>query len=216
MGGHEQGRPAGKYEDYLTLSNPDLAYFPRNITDSILARQRQIKDFSSRYESMPWVARLPAADRKEFEAGFRNVLEFTRRFAAAGGKIHAGTDTVTGGTPGLSQHHEMDRRYLGQDDLPRPAAFGVRSPGERDCARHTQPLQRARARAGRRDYRGPRRCGACLQPASGGRNLEHGSPIGTAKASVPAPLPGPERRDPATSIPSIAARCEPSRYSTAP
>jgi hypothetical protein len=85
----------------------------------------------------------------------------------------------------------MDRRYLGQDDLPRPAAFGVRSPGERDCARHTQPLQRARARAGRRDYRGPRRCGACLQPASGGRNLEHGSPIGGAEVSVPAPIPSP-------------------------
>jgi Amidohydrolase family len=97
-----------EYEDYLTLSNPDLVYFPRKIADSILARQRQIKNFSSRYESMPWVARLPAADRKEFEDGFRNVLEFTRRFAAAGGKIHAGTDTVTGGTPGLSQHHEME------------------------------------------------------------------------------------------------------------
>ena len=100
--------PQREYEDYLTLRDPDLVYFPRNITDSILARQRQIKNFSSRYESMPWVARLPAADRKEFEAGFRNVLEFTRRFAAAGGKIHAGTDTVTGGTPGLSQHHEME------------------------------------------------------------------------------------------------------------
>jgi hypothetical protein len=30
-----------EYEDYLTLSNPDLVYVPRNITDSILARQRQ-------------------------------------------------------------------------------------------------------------------------------------------------------------------------------
>jgi hypothetical protein len=97
-----------EYEDYLTLSNPDLVYVPRNITDSILARQRQIKNFSSRFESMPWLARLPEADRKEFEAGFRNVLEFTRKFAAAGGKIHAGTDTVTGGTPGLSLHHEME------------------------------------------------------------------------------------------------------------
>jgi hypothetical protein len=103
-------RRAGQreYEDYLTLSNPDLVYVPRNITDSILARQRQIKNFSSRFESMPWLARLPPADREEFEAGFGNVLEFTRRFAAAGGKIHAGTDTVTGGTPGLSQHHEME------------------------------------------------------------------------------------------------------------
>ena len=95
-------------EDYTILSNPDLVYFPRNITDNILARQRQIKNFSSRYENMPWVARLPAEDRKEFETGFKNVLEFTKRFAAAGGKIHAGTDTVTGGVPGQSIHHEME------------------------------------------------------------------------------------------------------------
>src|SRR5262249_4469311 len=39
---------------------------------------------------------------------FRNVLEFTKRYAAAGGKIQAGTDTITGGTPGLSMHHEME------------------------------------------------------------------------------------------------------------
>ena len=107
-GGMSRRAREREIEDYLTLSDPDLVYFPKNIAVSILARQRQIKNFSSRYESMPYVARLPAADRKEFEAGFRNVLEFTRRFAAAGGKIHAGTDTVTGGTPGLSQHHEME------------------------------------------------------------------------------------------------------------
>jgi len=107
-GGMSRRAREREIEDYLTLSDPDLVYFPKNIAVSILARQRQIKNFSSRYESMPYVARLPAADRKEFEAGFRNVLEFTRRFAAAGGKIHGGTDTVTGGTPGLSQHHEME------------------------------------------------------------------------------------------------------------
>jgi len=107
-GGMSRRASQREIEDYLTLSDPDLVYFPRHITESILARQRQIKNFSSRYESMPYVARLPVADRKEFEAGFRNVLEFTRRYAAAGGKVHAGTDTVTGGTPGLSQHHEME------------------------------------------------------------------------------------------------------------
>src|SRR5437588_190080 len=91
-------------EDYLTLSNPDLAYFPRNITDGILARHRQIKNFSSRYENTPWVARLAPEDRKEFEAGYRNVLDSVRSYVAAGGKIQAGTDTVNGGTPGLSMH----------------------------------------------------------------------------------------------------------------
>lgn len=95
-------------EDYLTLRNPDLVYVPRNITDAILARHRQIKNFSSRYEGMLWLDRLPEADRREFEAGYRNVLELTRRFAAAGGKIHAGTDIVSGGTPGLSEHYEME------------------------------------------------------------------------------------------------------------
>jgi hypothetical protein len=73
-GGMSRRAPRREYEDYLTLSNPDLVYFPRNITDSILARHRQIKNFSSRYESMPWVVRLPAPDREEFEAtpGSRN------------------------------------------------------------------------------------------------------------------------------------------------
>jgi hypothetical protein len=95
-------------EDYRVLSNPDLAYIPRNVADGILGRQRQIKNFSSRYENTPWISRLPAKDRKEFEAGFQNVLEFTRRYVAAGGKIHAGTDTIAGGTPGLGMHHEME------------------------------------------------------------------------------------------------------------
>jgi len=95
-------------EDYRVLSNPDLVYFPRNVTDGILARQRQIKNFSSRYENTPWISRLPVEDRKEFEAGFKNVLEFNKRYVAAGGKIQAGSDTVAGGTPGLSMHHEME------------------------------------------------------------------------------------------------------------
>ena len=95
-------------EDYRVLSNPDLSYIPRNVADGILGRQRQIKNFSSRYENTPWISRLSADDRKEFETGFQNVLEFTRRYVAAGGKIHAGTDTIAGGTPGLGMHHEME------------------------------------------------------------------------------------------------------------
>jgi hypothetical protein len=95
-------------EDYRVFSDPDLAYIPRNVADGILARQRQIKNFSSRYENTPWINRLSVDDRKEFELGFKNVLEFTRRYVAAGGKIHAGTDTIAGGTPGLSMHHEME------------------------------------------------------------------------------------------------------------
>jgi amidohydrolase family protein len=95
-------------EDYRLLSNPDLSYVPRNVVDGILGRQRQIKNYSSRYENTPWISRLSAEDRKEFEVGSRNVFEFTRRYVAAGGKIHAGTDTIAGGTPGLSIYHEME------------------------------------------------------------------------------------------------------------
>ena len=36
------------------------------------------------------------------------MLEFTKRFVQAGGKIQAGTDSITGGVPGLSLHHEME------------------------------------------------------------------------------------------------------------
>jgi hypothetical protein len=95
-------------EDYSTLSNPDLVYFPRNMSDSILARHRQIKNFSSRYDSMPWIGKLPAQDRSEFETGYKNVREFNRRWVAAAGKIQAGTDIITGGIPGSALHHEME------------------------------------------------------------------------------------------------------------
>src|SRR6266705_3375065 len=100
--------PQRELEDYRVISNPDLVYFPRNMSDSILARNRQIKNFSSRYDSMPWVAKLPAQDRAEFEAGYNNVREFNKRWVAAGGKIQAGTDIITGGVPGLALHHEME------------------------------------------------------------------------------------------------------------
>jgi Amidohydrolase family len=107
-GGLSRRAPQRELEDYRTLSNPDLVYFPRNMSDSILARNRQIKNFSSRYDSMPWVDKLPAEDRREFETGFKNVIEFNKRWVAAGGKIQAGTDIITGGIPGLALHHEME------------------------------------------------------------------------------------------------------------
>jgi imidazolonepropionase-like amidohydrolase len=95
-------------EDYRLLSNPDLSYIPRNVVDGILGRQRQIKNFSVRYENTPWIARLSPEDRADMETGFRNVLDFTKKYVAAGGKVHAGTDTIAGGVPGLSIHHEME------------------------------------------------------------------------------------------------------------
>src|SRR5215813_6654678 len=107
-GGLSRRASQRELEDYRTLSNTDLVYFPRNVSDSILARHRQIKNFSSRYDSMPWVDKLPTADRSAFEAGYKNVREFNRRWVAAGGKIQAGTDIITGGIPGFALHHEME------------------------------------------------------------------------------------------------------------
>jgi hypothetical protein len=107
-GGLSRRAPERELEDYRTLSNTDLVYFPRNVADSILARHRQIKNFSSRYDSMPWVHKLPPEDRRDFESGYQNVREFNRRWVAAGGKIQAGTDIITGGIPGLALHHEME------------------------------------------------------------------------------------------------------------
>ena len=107
-GGLSRRAQQRELEDYRVISNPDLVYFPRNMSDSILARHRQIKNFSSRYDSMPWVAKLPAGDRREFETGYKNVMEFNKRWIAAGGKIQAGTDIITGGIPGLAHHHEME------------------------------------------------------------------------------------------------------------
>ena len=100
MGRHEQARFAAGTGGLSRPQQSGPSYIPRNVADGILGRQRQIKNFSSRYENTPWISRLPADDRKEFETGFQNVLEFTRRYVAAGGKIHAGTDTIAGGTPG--------------------------------------------------------------------------------------------------------------------
>jgi Amidohydrolase family len=107
-GGLSRRAPQRELEDYRTINNIDLVYFPRNVSDSILARHRQIKSFSSRYDSMPWVDKLPAADRSEFETGYNNVREFNKKWAAAGGKIQAGTDIITGGIPGSALHHEME------------------------------------------------------------------------------------------------------------
>jgi len=107
-GGLSRRAQQREFEDYQLISNPDLVYFPRNMSDSILARHRQIKNFSTRYDSMPWVGKLPASDRAEFETGYKNVMEFNRRWVAAGGKMQAGTDIITGGVPGLSLHHEME------------------------------------------------------------------------------------------------------------
>ncbi len=107
-GGMSDHAAAHEYEDYLLFHNPDLSYFPQNIAASLLLKHRQIKNFSSRYGNMPIVTKLPAQDFREFKDAYRKVQQFVRRFVQAGGKIHSGTDAPSGGTPGLSLHHEME------------------------------------------------------------------------------------------------------------
>ena len=106
-GGMSTGAGPRELEEYRVGSHPDLVYYPDNIKASLLAKHRQIKNFSSRYENLPYIDKLPEADRASFEEGYRNVQEFIRRWVGAGGKIQAGTDTVSGGMPGLVLHQEM-------------------------------------------------------------------------------------------------------------
>ena len=106
-GGMSEDAEGHELDDYRLISDTDLVYFPENIAKSLLAKHRQIKNFSRRYENLPFVRYLPEADRAQFEIGYGNVLEFVRRWAQAGGKIQAGTDTISGGVPGLSLQHEM-------------------------------------------------------------------------------------------------------------
>ncbi len=97
-----------EYETYSLLQNPNLTYFPKALGQSLLLHHRQIKQFSSRYESMPLLSKLSSADLQTFRTGYKNVFEFVRRYVAAGGKIHAGTDAASVAMPGLAVHHEME------------------------------------------------------------------------------------------------------------
>ncbi len=112
-GGLSKRAAERELEDYRTLSNPDLVYFPRNVMDDILAVQRQIKNFSSRYENMPWIVRLQPDDRKEFEAGYRNVLESDAGLYCGGRQ-----------DPGRHRHH--CRRNAGPEPASRDGDAGRR------------------------------------------------------------------------------------------
>lgn len=96
-------------EMYQVYRDPFLAaYFPQSIADSLLQKQRQIRNFSSKYENLVLLSRLTSQEAEEFRRGYRLAGEFLKRYVQAGGKIQAGTDTVSGGTPGLGLHHEME------------------------------------------------------------------------------------------------------------
>ena len=96
-------------EDYLLYSNPRLmAYYPKNVAESLLQKHRQIRSFSGKYENLVLISRLAPEELEEFKQGYRLAGEFLKRFVQAGGKLQAGTDTLSGGSPGLSLHQEME------------------------------------------------------------------------------------------------------------
>jgi hypothetical protein len=96
-------------EMYLVHRDPYLmAYFPKNISDSLLQKQRQIRSFSGKYENLVLLSRVTSEEAREYRRGYGLVGEFLKRFVQAGGRIQAGTDTASGGTPGLGLHHEME------------------------------------------------------------------------------------------------------------
>jgi len=102
---------AGKHarEAYQLYSRPDLmAYFPGNIAASLLQKQRQMRNFSSPYQNVVFISELAPAQLRELQRGYQLALEFLNRFVRAGGKLQAGTDSPSGGTPGLSLHQEME------------------------------------------------------------------------------------------------------------
>jgi hypothetical protein len=106
-GGMSRDANQRELDDFATLRNPDLVYFPDSIAKSLYAKHRQIKNFSKRYGNLPLVSKLPEQDLAVFKRGFENIKEFMRRFMAAGGKVQAGTDAITAGVPGLGLHQEM-------------------------------------------------------------------------------------------------------------
>ena len=81
---------------------------PLDARIAIPTRYRRFGTDSRRFVGEEFQDVLTAADRSEIQKGYDNALEFIRRFAAAGGKISAGTDTVSSYLPGITLHRELE------------------------------------------------------------------------------------------------------------
>ena len=96
-------------ELYELYQDPALAvYYPQNVAQSLLQKQRQIRNFSGKYENLVLLSRVTVEERREFQRGYELAGHFLKRWVALGGKLQAGTDTISGGTPAISLHHEME------------------------------------------------------------------------------------------------------------
>ena len=107
------GLPDHRYWDYekedlAILNDPGAAFVPLDARIAIPTRYRRFGTDSRRFVGEEFQDVLSTADRAEIQKGYDNALEFIRRFAAAGGKISAGTDTVSSYLPGISLHRELE------------------------------------------------------------------------------------------------------------
>ena len=82
-----------KQREVTLLRNPQLKYLPAYIL-------KDTESFFAKYETMPPEKRNPIA------AGYKMLQEFVRKFAAAGGKIHTGSDP-NHVVPGYAMHAEL-------------------------------------------------------------------------------------------------------------
>lgn len=89
------------------MNAPGLTYIDKGLFEKTMLQQRSTKQFSDRYEQISLLDKLKPEDLQAFNAGYKNVQEFLKRYVRAGGKIHAGTDSPPATIPGLALHHEM-------------------------------------------------------------------------------------------------------------
>jgi hypothetical protein len=82
-----------KRRELALLRNPQLKYLPSYIL-------KDTESFFVKYEKMA------PEKRKEVVAGYKMLQEFVRKFAAAGGKIHTGSDP-NHVVPGYAMHAEL-------------------------------------------------------------------------------------------------------------
>ena len=82
----------------LLLNTPALRYIPLNYRLGIIKEYNQV--------GLYWFDDLPAERKAEVRKGYANAVEFTRRYAKAGGKMITGSDTIS--TGGLSLHQSLE------------------------------------------------------------------------------------------------------------
>jgi len=82
-----------KRRELALLKNPQLSYLPAYIL-------KDTESFFAKYEKMA------PEKRNQLVAGYKMVQEFVRKFAAAGGKIHTGSDP-NHVVPGYAMHAEL-------------------------------------------------------------------------------------------------------------